>query len=109
MDYRIATAFAFAGKEKEFPLFRDKTHFRGVDASKIKCLVKLARHLLKDDRAAVPTFTEDGVAEYPSLPDHPKSERRPQKRKILIHQEFVMMAPMVMSVSSLFTFHVTFP
>jgi hypothetical protein len=99
MDYRILTAFAFGGPEKEFPVFKDVAQYHRTDASKLKCLVNLVEHLLIDDRIEVPEYEEDGTVHYPEPPPVAPGAPRPQNHKVVIHQEFVMMSTMVESVS----------
>jgi hypothetical protein len=99
MDYRILTAFAFGGPERDFPIFTSLTQYDRTDASKLKCMVNLVKHLLTDDRIEVPEYQEDGSVYYPDPPPLAPGEVRPQKRKIMMHQEFVMMSILVESVS----------
>jgi hypothetical protein len=99
MDYRILTAFAFGGPEKEFPIFRDLDQYNRTNASKLKALVELVKHLLIDDRIEVPEYKEDGSVFYPDPPPVAPGAVRPQKHKVVVHQEFVMMSIMVESVS----------
>ena len=48
------------------------------------------------------TFNEDGNAHWPSLPDLAKVKQHPQMRKILVSQEFPMMADMIQLVPFLY-------
>jgi hypothetical protein len=78
MDYRILTAFTFSGPEREFPIFKDKAQYNKTDASKLKCLVNLVLHLLRDDHIEIPIYEEDGTVFYPNPPVVAENEVCPQ-------------------------------
>ncbi|KIM75039.1 hypothetical protein PILCRDRAFT_92344 [Piloderma croceum F 1598] len=87
MDYWILTAFVFGSPEKKFPIFEDLDQYNRTDTSKLKCLVNLVKHLLIDDRIKVPKYKEDGSVHYPDPLPLATSEDRPQKHKIVVHQD----------------------
>lgn len=72
--------------------------WKSRSSTKIDLLIKLVQHCLKSDNIAMPTFDEDGNAHWPPLADLAEGQQHPRTRKILVSQEFPMMADLIQSV-----------
>lgn len=72
--------------------------WKSRSSTKINLLIKLVQHCLKSDDIAMPTFDEDGNAHWPPLADLAEGQQHPQTRKIVVSQEFPMMADLIQSV-----------
>jgi hypothetical protein len=68
------------------------------EGTKLSLLLKLIQHSLSHDTRDPVSFDEEGGASYPEIPLIPLGETAPQDSKILVYQEFPMMAEMIISV-----------
>jgi hypothetical protein len=97
MDYRTRVAYAFS-RSGNYKPFNDMNEWLGNAGTKLSLLVKLLQHTLSHDERAPPSFDDEGRGKYPEIPPVPDGQRAPQSSKVLIFQEFPMMAEMIASV-----------
>jgi superfamily II DNA/RNA helicase len=95
MDYRTMVAYPFS---RHYPKL-SKEEWKSAEGTKLALLVRLLQHTLSHDDRAPVSFDAEGLGSYPPMPVMADGEIPPQTSKVIIYQEFPMMADMIVSVS----------
>jgi SNF2 family DNA or RNA helicase len=96
VDYRTRVAYAFS---RHYPKFTSMEEWKSAEGTKLALLVRLLQHTLSHDTRAPVSFDAEGLGSYPPMPAMTDGEIQPQTSKVIVFQEFPMMADMIVSVS----------